>query len=79
MFQRGQRAQPDAPAPTAGTMRLRIRRCDPDRDPEPHWETYQAPRQPGDRLLDALHHVKVRHEAPCVSSGGERPPPPGCR
>jgi succinate dehydrogenase / fumarate reductase iron-sulfur subunit len=58
MFQRGQRAQPDAPAPTAGTMRLRIRRCDPDRDPKPHWETYQAPRQPGDRLLDALHHVK---------------------
>lgn len=39
-------------------MRLRIRRCDPDRDPEPHWETYQAPRQPGDRLLDALHHLK---------------------
>src|SRR5664280_1199663 len=58
MFQRGQRAQPDAPAPTAGTVRLRIRRYDPDRDPEPHWETYQAPRQPGDRLLDALHHVK---------------------
>jgi succinate dehydrogenase / fumarate reductase, iron-sulfur subunit len=58
MFQRGQRAQPNAPAPTAGTVRLRIRRYDPDRDPEPHWETYQAPRQPGDRLLDALHHVK---------------------
>src|SRR5450756_384369 len=26
-----------------------------------------------------FHIVAVRHEAPCVSSGGERPPPPGCR
>nr|MDP9460962.1 transposase [Actinomycetota bacterium] len=30
------------------------------------------------QVLDAFHVVKVRHEAPCVPSGGERPPPPGC-
>ena len=31
------------------------------------------------RCADPFHIVAVRHEAPCVSSGGERPPPPGCR
>ena len=30
-------------------------------------------------VLDPFHVVRVRHEAPCVSSGGQRPPPPGCR
>lgn len=30
-------------------------------------------------VLDAFHVVKVRHEAPCDPSGGERPPPEGCR
>ena len=30
------------------------------------------------RVLDAFQVVRVRHEALCVSSGGERPPPPGC-
>jgi hypothetical protein len=30
------------------------------------------------QVLDAFHVVKVRHEAPCIPSGGERPPPPGC-
>lgn len=30
-------------------------------------------------VLDAFHVVKVRHEAPCDPSGGERPPPGGCR
>ncbi len=29
------------------------------------------------QALDAFHVVKVRHEAPGVPSGGERPPPPG--
>jgi len=28
---------------------------------------------------DPFHVVQVRHEAPCVPSGGARPPPPGCR
>jgi transposase len=31
------------------------------------------------RVLDAFHVTRVRHEAPCLSSGGERPPPPGRR
>ena len=39
-------------------LRLRIRRFDPEADAEPHWETYQVPRGPTDRVLDALHHVK---------------------
>jgi len=30
-------------------------------------------------VMDPFHVVRVRHEAPCVSSGGERPPPSGCR
>ena len=30
-------------------------------------------------VLDPFHVVRVRHEAPCVASGGERPPPEGCR
>lgn len=29
--------------------------------------------------LDPFHIVQVRHEAPCVPSGGARPPPLGCR
>jgi succinate dehydrogenase / fumarate reductase, iron-sulfur subunit len=37
---------------------LKIRRFDPERDSEPHWERYEVPVQPGDRLLDALHWVK---------------------
>ena len=35
--------------------------------------------QNAELCLDPFHIVAVRHEAPCVSSGGERPPPPGCR
>src|ERR1700712_235723 len=37
---------------------LKIRRFDPERDSEPHWELYEVPFEPGDRLLDALHYVK---------------------
>src|ERR1700759_3167638 len=37
---------------------LKIRRFDPERDTEPHWERYEVPAAPGDRLLDALHYVK---------------------
>jgi transposase len=29
-------------------------------------------------VMDPFHVVRVRHEVPCVPSGGERPPPPGC-
>jgi succinate dehydrogenase / fumarate reductase iron-sulfur subunit len=37
---------------------LKIRRFDPERDTEPHWETYTVAAEPTDRLLDALHKVK---------------------
>jgi succinate dehydrogenase / fumarate reductase iron-sulfur subunit len=50
----------DQPAgePAAGVVILKIRRFDPERDEEPHWERYEVPVEPGDRLLDALHWVK---------------------
>ena len=41
-----------------GTVRLKIRRFDPETDESPHWETYEVPVEPGDRVLDALHYVK---------------------
>jgi transposase len=31
------------------------------------------------QCVDPFHVVQVRHEAPCVPSGGARPPPSGCR
>jgi succinate dehydrogenase / fumarate reductase iron-sulfur subunit len=37
---------------------LRIRRFNPEQDAEPHWETFDVPVQPGDRLLNLLTHVK---------------------
>ncbi len=37
---------------------LKIRRYDPERDTEPHWESYAVTAEPTDRLLDALHKVK---------------------
>jgi succinate dehydrogenase / fumarate reductase, iron-sulfur subunit len=50
------------PAPSgqdpATVVILKIRRFDPERDEEPHWERYEVPVEPGDRLLDALHWVK---------------------
>jgi succinate dehydrogenase / fumarate reductase iron-sulfur subunit len=44
-------------APSAVVI-LKIRRFDPERDEEPHWERYEVPVGPGDRLLDALHWIK---------------------
>src|SRR3954453_23084044 len=46
-----------APGETA-TVILKIRRYNPETDDEPHWERYEVPVEPGDRLLDALHQVK---------------------
>src|SRR6195952_6067965 len=40
------------------TVILKIRRYNPELDAEPHWERYEVPVEPGDRLLDALHYVK---------------------
>ncbi len=40
------------------TVTLKIRRYDPELDAEPHWQSFDVPVEKGDRLLDALHHVK---------------------
>jgi succinate dehydrogenase / fumarate reductase iron-sulfur subunit len=53
----------EATAPAAGpvstrTVKLKVRRYIPETDLEPHWETYDVPVLPGDRLLDALHYIK---------------------
>jgi succinate dehydrogenase / fumarate reductase iron-sulfur subunit len=37
---------------------LKIRRYDPEVDPEAYWQSFEVPVEKGDRLLDALHHVK---------------------
>ncbi len=37
---------------------LRIRRYDPERDSEPHWQDYQVTVFGTDRVLDGLHKVK---------------------
>lgn len=39
------------------TVRLKIRRYDPEVDPDANWQSYQVPVEPGDRVLDALHQV----------------------
>ena len=41
---------------------LRIRRYDPERDTEPHWEDYTVTAHGTDRLLDALHQIKWDHD-----------------
>src|SRR3978361_2507396 len=47
-----------AAAGESTTVILKIRRYNPETDTEPHWERYEVPVEPGDRLLDSLHHVK---------------------
>jgi succinate dehydrogenase / fumarate reductase iron-sulfur subunit len=47
-----------AAAAESGTFILKIRRYNPEVDDEPHWERYEVPTEPGDRLLDSLHHIK---------------------
>ena len=37
---------------------LKLRRFNPETDAEPHWESYNVPAEPTDRLLDLLHYVK---------------------
>ena len=41
-----------------GEVTLKVLRFNPDVDPKPHWEAYDVPYEPMDRVLDALHHVK---------------------
>jgi succinate dehydrogenase / fumarate reductase iron-sulfur subunit len=40
------------------TVWLRIRRFDPEVDTEPHWEEYEVPARPTDRVLNLLMYVK---------------------
>jgi succinate dehydrogenase / fumarate reductase iron-sulfur subunit len=47
-----------AVAEAVRTITLRIKRFDPETDDAPHWETYDVPAQPTDRVLNLLHHVK---------------------
>ncbi|HEX8938993.1 MAG TPA: succinate dehydrogenase iron-sulfur subunit [Candidatus Limnocylindrales bacterium] len=41
---------------------LRILRFDPERDPAPHWQSYELESGPMDRVLDLLHVVKNEHD-----------------
>ena len=40
------------------TVTLRIRRFDPEVDPDANWQDFEVPIEKGDRLLDALHQIK---------------------
>jgi succinate dehydrogenase / fumarate reductase iron-sulfur subunit len=37
---------------------VKVRRFDPEVDPEANWQSFEVPVEKGDRLLDALHKVK---------------------
>jgi succinate dehydrogenase / fumarate reductase, iron-sulfur subunit len=56
-------SEPATPNAQPKPVILKIRRFDPERDSHPHWERYEVPVQPGDRLLDALHWVKWNLDA----------------
>ena len=43
-------------------VELRIKRFNPEDDPQPHWAAYQVQAEPTDRVLDALHAVKWFHD-----------------
>lgn len=49
---------PHQPQHVARLVRLKIRRFNPERDSEPHWEIYEVPAAATDRVLNLLHHVK---------------------
>jgi succinate dehydrogenase / fumarate reductase iron-sulfur subunit len=40
------------------TITLRIKRFNPELDEAPHWESYDVPALPTDRVLNLLHYVK---------------------
>ena len=40
------------------TVTLKLRRFNPETGAEPHWQSFEVPVQPGDRLLNTLMHVK---------------------
>lgn len=43
-------------------MELRVKRYDPEVDDAPHWETYEVEVEPTDKVLDAIHQVRDRHD-----------------
>jgi len=43
-------------------VRLKIRRFNPEIDPQPQWREYTVEVEPTDRVLDALHAVKWYHD-----------------
>ncbi|MGH3630544.1 MAG: succinate dehydrogenase iron-sulfur subunit [Sciscionella sp.] len=54
----GRTAQP-APVPEGSrTVTLKIRRYNPELDTEAHWESYDVPALPTDRVLNLLFYVK---------------------
>ncbi|APU17505.1 MULTISPECIES: succinate dehydrogenase iron-sulfur subunit [Actinoalloteichus] len=47
------------PAPEGSTIvTVKIMRFNPELDDEPHWESFDVPALPTDRVLNLLHHVK---------------------
>jgi succinate dehydrogenase / fumarate reductase iron-sulfur subunit len=58
----------DAGAPQDGavtgavTLTVRIRRYNPEVRPDPWWDDFEVEMEPSDRVLDALHEVKWRHD-----------------
>ena len=48
----------DAPSATSFSVTLIIRRFDPERDAEPHWQDFDVQVESTDRILDALHKIK---------------------
>ncbi|MHA3702953.1 succinate dehydrogenase iron-sulfur subunit [Jatrophihabitans sp. YIM 134969] len=44
--------------PPPRTIRVKIRRYNPETDTEPHWETYEVEAQATDRVLNLLHNIK---------------------
>ena len=43
-------------------LTLRIKRYNPEAQPDPWWDEFTVEMEPSDRLLDALHEVKWHHD-----------------
>ncbi len=50
--------QPAHELPPPRTIRVKIRRFNPETDTEPHWETYEVEAQATDRVLNLLFQIK---------------------
>jgi succinate dehydrogenase / fumarate reductase, iron-sulfur subunit len=44
------------------SLEVRIRRFNPEVSPDPWWDEFTVRTEPTDRILDALHEVKWRHD-----------------